>query len=89
MRKVFEKLRSEDAGMWHVIDASMSLDDVTSRVFCSLALCCICLCSAYVLSVLTWSDVNQITQIAECVIERAQGLPLQKLWDGGNGGNGG
>lgn len=29
---MFEKLRSEDAGMWHVIDASMSLDDVTSKV---------------------------------------------------------
>ena len=33
VRNVFEKLRSEDAGMWHVIDASMSLDYVTSKVF--------------------------------------------------------
>ncbi len=55
VRKVFEKLRSEDAGIWHVIDASMSLDDVTSKVSYSLALC---LCSAYVLSVLTDWCVN-------------------------------
>jgi len=32
VRKVFEKLRSEDVVTWHVIDASMSLDDVTSKV---------------------------------------------------------
>ena len=33
VRTVFEKLRAEDPAMWHVVDASMSLDDVTAKVF--------------------------------------------------------
>ena len=36
VRKVFEKLRAEDPTMWHVVDASMSLDDVTAKVSASL-----------------------------------------------------
>jgi hypothetical protein len=32
VRKVFDKLRAEDPAMWHVVDASMSLDDVTAKV---------------------------------------------------------
>lgn len=36
VRKVFEKLRGEDPGMWHVVDASMSLDQVTAKVSTSL-----------------------------------------------------
>ena len=32
VRKVFERLRAEDAGMWHVVDACMTLDEVTAKI---------------------------------------------------------
>ena len=33
VRKVFDQLRLEDPGMWHVVDASLPLDDVTAKVW--------------------------------------------------------
>jgi hypothetical protein len=32
VRTVFEKLRAEDPAIWHVVDASMTLDEVTEKV---------------------------------------------------------
>ena len=40
VKAIFELLRSEDAGMWHVIDASMSEEDVACQVCMSLFVCC-------------------------------------------------
>jgi len=32
VRTQFEKLRAEDPDMWHTVDASLSLDDVTAKI---------------------------------------------------------